>query len=148
MSELLIRKVALNCSIDHAFEVFTGRIDLWWPRSHRRSADSTLELSPVVGGELIESAADGSQWVMGRVTDVERPTLLCLDWFPGSPAAPTSVDVAFVPDATGTEITITHRPLSTNAKSIWPQRVALFERGWSAVLPALADFVTDHPKRG
>ena len=42
MNEPLKRSVRVRCPIDHAFAVFTDRIDLWWPSSHRMLSDSRL----------------------------------------------------------------------------------------------------------
>ena len=135
MSDLLVRSIDLACPLDHAFDVFTTRIDLWWPRGHRKTRDGRLRLEAVAGGALVDRAPDGSEWTIARVTAIDPPLLLALDWYPGSPAAPTSVEVRFAASGDGTTIIVTHRPL-LKTKSIWPQRVALFTAGWEAVLPA------------
>lgn len=133
MDEILTRTISLNCSIEHAFEVFTDRIDLWWPRSHRRHRDGTLRIA---GDALVDRSPDGHEWTMATIARMEPPSLLTLDWYPGSPGAPTAVEVRFTRNDRRTEIVVTHRPLP-EARSIWPQRVDTFERGWSAVLTAL-----------
>ena len=138
MDEVLVRTIALNCSVDHAFAVFTDKIDLWWPRGHRRNRDAALTLTD---DALIEHASDGSVWIMADVAHKEPPHLLALDWFPGSNGAPTSVEVRFATEGAGTLITVTHRALVLEAKSIWPQRVTKFIDGWDNVLPALKHFI-------
>ena len=140
MDEVLVRTITLACPVAHAFEVFTDKIDLWWPRGHRRNRDATLGFD---GEDLIERAPDGAEWTMGRVTAIDPPHLLSLDWYPGSPVDPTSVEVRFAARDTGTEITVTHRALTLEAKSIWPQRVATFTKGWDSVLPALKNFIEE-----
>ena len=142
MDEILTRTITLKCDLAHAFDVFTNRIDLWWPRGHRKTSDGALRLQPVAGGALIDRAPDGSEWRMAEVAEIEPPTLLRLDWYPGSPATPTSVEIRFAAIAEGTTVTVTHRPL-LETKSIWPQRVALFAKGWEAVLPALKQFIEE-----
>ena len=142
MNEILTRTITLNCDVAHAFDVFTGRSDLWWPRGHRKTSQGALRLQPIVGGALIDRAPDGSEWRMAEVVEIDPPTLLTLDWYPGSPATPTSVEIRFAPVAGGTTVTVTHRPL-LETKSIWPQRVALFTKGWEAVLPALKQFIEE-----
>ena len=139
MADILTRTIALACPIDHAFDVFTTKIDLWWPRGHRRNRDAALAFA---GGELVETAPEGTQWVMGRITAIEPPHHLALDWFPGSAAAPTAVDIRFAESDNGTTITVTHRALR-ESQSIWPQRVALFEKGWDTILPALKAFIEE-----
>ena len=139
MADILTRTIDLACSVDHAFDVFTNKIDLWWPRGHRKNRDASLTLS---GDALIERSADGGEWIMGQVAAIEPPHLLSLDWFPGSGASPTSVEIRFAESTAGTTITVTHRPL-LETKSIWPQRVALFAKGWDTVLPALRTFIEE-----
>lgn len=139
MADILTRTIDLACPVDHAFDVFTNKIDLWWPRGHRKNRDASLTLSD---DALVERSPDGSEWIMGRVAEIDPPHLLSLDWFPGSPAAPTSVEIRFAESAAGTTITVIHRPL-LETKSIWPQRVALFTKGWETVLPALKNFIEE-----
>lgn len=143
MADLLTRTISLNCGIDHAFAVFTDKIDLWWPRGHRKHREGMLRLDAKAGGALIDRAPDGSEYTMGEVTAIDPPAHLSLDWYPGSAAAPTSVEIAFVEAGAGTSITVTHRPL-LETKSIWPQRVETFTRGWDTVLPALKTFIEEH----
>lgn len=140
MTDILTRTIALACPVDHAFAVFTDKVDLWWPRGHRRSSDASLSFR---SDALVERAPDGSEWVMGHVTAMEPPTRLALDWFPGSPAAPTSVDIRFATTDDGTMITVTHTALSPLAAEVWPKRVVTFTRGWDAVLPALKTFIEE-----
>lgn len=141
MAELLERTIALGCSPAHAFRVFTAMTDLWWPRGHRRTVDATMVLEPRPDGRLLERAPDGSEWVLGRLTAFAPPERLSFDWFPGSPAAPTSVDIRFVDTGDGTDIRIVHRALSEGAAAVWSQRVILFERGWDTILPALRAYI-------
>jgi uncharacterized protein YndB with AHSA1/START domain len=140
MAEIVTRTIALACPVEHAFDVFTTRIDLWWPRGHRRNRDASLRFER---DRLVERAPDGSEWPMGEVTAMEPPKRLALDWFPGSPNAPTSVEVRFEPEGKGTLVTVTHRAITPETKSIWPQRVARFIDGWDAVLPALRAFIAN-----
>ncbi|HWA18491.1 MAG TPA: SRPBCC domain-containing protein [Devosia sp.] len=140
MDEILTRTIALACPVEHAFGVFTEKIDLWWPRGHRRNRDASLAFE---GNALVERAPDGGEWIMGAVTAMQRPHLLALDWFPGSPGAPTAVEVRFAADGDGTVITVTHRAITLETKSIWPQRVARFADGWETVLPALRHFIEE-----
>lgn len=74
---------------------------------------------------------------MAEVVAFEPPLRLALNWFPGSPAAPTHVEVNFIDTGAGATVTVVHQPLTAGAEEIWPTRVALFTKGWEAVLPAL-----------
>jgi uncharacterized protein YndB with AHSA1/START domain len=138
---VLNRVITLRCSPAHAFHVFTEMTDLWWPRGHRRTAEATMVLEAAAGGRLLERSPDGSEWLLGRITVFEAPHRISFDWFPGSPTSPTSVDATFRATAGGSEIEIVHRALSEGAVAAWPDKVALFARGWDTVLPAMADFI-------
>ena len=139
MDEILTRSIVLECGIEHAFDVFTDKIDLWWPRGHRRHREGTLRIA---GDALIDRSPDGSEWIMAAITEIDPPSLLRFDWYPGSPDAATAVEVRFTGNDSRTEIVVTHRPLPAST-SIWPQRVEVFESGWSAVLPALKSYVEE-----
>jgi uncharacterized protein YndB with AHSA1/START domain len=143
---ILERVIALRCSPAHAFTVFTTKTELWWPRPHRRTAEATMVLEPRLDGRLLERAPDGSEWVIGTITAFDPPQRLAFDWYAGSPAAPTAVDVAFRASGDGAEIAIVHRALSAGAIETWPTKVALFERGWDTILPALARHIDTQPE--
>jgi uncharacterized protein YndB with AHSA1/START domain len=98
----------------------------------------------ICGGRAgIGASATARCALTASVVERVAPSRLRLDWFPGSPKAPTSVEIGFLPEGTGTRVTIVHRPLSADANAIWAERVATFAGGWDAVLPALAAFVAN-----
>lgn len=138
MAEELRREIALSCSPEHAFRAFTEHIDLWWPRTHRKSRAHAMRFS---GDALIQTAADGSEWTMGRVLAWEPPYRLALDWFAGAVTDPTNVDISFASEDGGTRITIVHRPLTPEAIKHWPNRVGTFIGGWEAVLGELKQHI-------
>jgi uncharacterized protein YndB with AHSA1/START domain len=141
----LERRIALRCTPDHAYAVFVGRIDLWWPRGHRRDPASTISLEPEVGGRLVERAG-GQEWLFGTVTALEPPHRLAFDWYPGSPAAPTAVEIGFGSGADGAEVVVVHRAVHPEARAAWPHAVARFAGGWDALLPGLRDHCNADPQ--
>ncbi|QMU59554.1 MAG: hypothetical protein GKR98_16020 [Boseongicola sp.] len=78
MSEPFVMDVQLRCPVEHAFEAFTGMIDLWWPRSHRKFADSVLRLEPKLGGRFLEETANGESMTFGEVLRCDPPNEICL----------------------------------------------------------------------
>ena len=46
MSEPVLRQITVACSVEHAFRVFTAKLDLWWPPGHRKFSGSSLALEP------------------------------------------------------------------------------------------------------
>ena len=135
MSRSIRHEVRVRCSVMHAFETFTSRVDLWWPPSHRRFDVSELRIEPGVGGRFVERAATGEEHALGEVLRWEPPDRLTYAWRPASVGGPTHVDVRFVEDGDETLVEVTHLEGETTA---WDEKVALFQRAWGAVLPAFA----------
>lgn len=138
MAEPLLRSIRVRCSVEHAFFVFTKRLDLWWPASHRRFAESRLVLEAGVGGRFFERAEGGQEATLGEVLVWEPPERLSYSWFPGASGRPTRVDVRFVADAGETAVEIVHSEGESHLGSAWPERVQLFDRAWTHVLGAFA----------
>ena len=128
----------VRCSLEHAFATFTARLDLWWPRGHRRFEDGRLALEPRVGGRFFDRSPDGAEAVLGQVVLWEPPRALVYTWKPGSITEPTTVEVRFVAEGDHTRVDVLHREGDAALGAQWLERVALFTRGWGAVLPAFA----------
>lgn len=143
MSGVLERTVRVRCPVEHAFAVFTGRIDAWWPVGHRRFEGSTLTLDAEPGGRFVERAADGREAVLGEVVAVEAPHHITYTWRPGAITAPTEVEIRFTAEGETTRVDVTHREAGAAMGERWPERAALFARAWSHVLPAFAAAADD-----
>lgn len=133
--------VRVRCPADHAFRVFTERVDQWWPPTHRRLPGGRLVLEPGPQGRLTEQGPDGTALEIGRVTAWDPPRALGFAWRLGAPAdAPTSVTVAFVPQDDATLVEVTHvegpRPLPD-----WAGTAQIFVRAWGHVLGAFQQHV-------
>ena len=55
-------------------------------------------------------------------------------WWLGVSKHPTRVEIGFLASDLGTRITILHMPGAALDDGIWDDRVAIFRRGWTAVL--------------
>ena len=73
MIEPIRLEFEVDCPVEHAFEVWTGRIDQWWPRDHTVSAEERLSvvLEGRPGGGLEPHGG-------GRVTELMARPLLNL----------------------------------------------------------------------
>lgn len=138
----LERSITVACDVEHAFETFTAKIDLWWPVGHK-GADTKLSLEPRVGGRFVAKKPDGEEKLFGEVLRWEPPHRLTYTWFPGALTKPTEVDVHFVANGDETLVRIVHAEGDAAMGERWPERAVLFERGWDALLPALAAFVAE-----
>jgi uncharacterized protein YndB with AHSA1/START domain len=138
VAESLERVLRVHCSLEHAFAVFTQGVDLWWPRGHRRDEDSRLVLEPEVGGRFLERAASGEERELGRVLLCDPPHRISYTWHPGAVTGPTRVDVSFAEDGADTVVRVVHSEGDAAVGDAWPERAALFARGWDLVLPSYA----------
>lgn len=116
--DLAAASVFVAVSIEAAFEIFTGEIDLWWRRGARfRRAGSPagrLVLEPHLGGRLLEiasSPAGARELEVGSVIAWEPPRHLALAWRNANfaPHEQTRVDVTFTPSGAGTMVRVEHR---------------------------------------
>lgn len=136
----LTREVVVRCSVERAFDAFVTRIDAWWPESHRKEPGSTLRFEPRVGGRLVERFSEGER-ELGSIVAWEPPEHLSYTWWPGALARPTQVEVRFEAEGEATRVRIVHSEGESGLGEKWPERAALFERGWGTVLPAYASYV-------
>ena len=143
MNQPLSREVRVRCALEHAFETFTGRIDLWWPTSHRKLDGSRLEMEAKVGGRFYERTDGGETAVLGEVVRWEPPHRVTYSWWPGALTGPTEVDVRFTHDGDATLVSVVHAEGQSNLGEAWPIRVKKFASAWADVLPAFERFVND-----
>lgn len=128
----------VDCPADRAFEVWTARIDQWWPADHTVSgeADATVFLERRPGGRIFERTASGSEHDWGEVTIWEPPSRLGYLWhLRRDRADATEVEIQFIDrgDST-TRVEIEHRNwevLGAQGES-WRDRN---RSGWATLLP-------------
>jgi uncharacterized protein YndB with AHSA1/START domain len=140
VAEPLRRSVRLRCSLAHAFDTFTARVDLWWPSGHRRHADSRLYLETSAGGRFFERSIDGQEAKLGDVLSCEPPHRISYTWYPGAIEKPTRVDITFVQDGEETIVDVVHSEGDSALGDAWPKRVELFARAWGHVLAGLVAY--------
>jgi uncharacterized protein YndB with AHSA1/START domain len=108
----IVVTVPLGCLSERAFAYFTRDIARWWPLAthsvcRNRAASVTFEARS--GGRIFETDVDGNVHIWGRVTEWNPPRRLGISWHPGHEEAQAQwVDVSFVPNPTGTLVTLTH----------------------------------------
>ncbi len=130
------------CPADHAFEVWTARIDQWWPADHTASGepDTTVIIEPRPGGRIFERTTSGVEHDWGEVTIWEPPARLGYLWhLRRDRADATEVEIQFIDrgDAT-TRVEIEHRrweALGADGPS-WRDRN---RGGWATLLPHFID---------
>lgn len=82
MLEPIRLSLSMRCNAAHAWDMWTRRISMWWPRSHTMSGESDAEiiLEPGIGGRIFERTAVGAEHEWGEVTLWEPPRRLCYLW--------------------------------------------------------------------
>ncbi len=138
--EPVVKSVHVQCSIEHAFEVFTRHLASWWPlESHARHAGEVRQIiwEEHEGGEVFETATNGEKAHWATVLAWEPPTGFTLAWKVDPTAlAPTEVEVRFEADAGGTRVLLEHRHWDRLGETGVSRR-ANYETGWDTVLACL-----------
>jgi uncharacterized protein YndB with AHSA1/START domain len=128
----------LDCSPDHAFEVWTTRMATWWPKGHTVSHDpaTVVSLEGWVGGRLLETTSAGEVIVFGEVTAWEPPNFFSYRWHIGrDPSESTDVTVVFAAAGDGTSLRIRQ----TGWERLGADATAYREAntgGWNGLLPS------------
>jgi uncharacterized protein YndB with AHSA1/START domain len=139
----------VQASSERAFEVFTGAIDRWWPKSHGIGAAPIQEtiIEPFVGGRWYTKCTDGSEVTVGHVRVWQPGQRIVVSWEISAHWKPdareqfaSEVDVRFVADSVGgTRVEIEHRDFErmgvvdgeTMRKGVdggWPGLLELFAK--------------------
>jgi hypothetical protein len=138
MIEPLRLSFDVQCRIEHAFDVWTNRIDQWWPHGHSVSAESGLEvvLEPRVGGRIFERTPSGAEHDWGEVTLWQPPTRFGYLWhLRRDRADATQVDITFTPSTElSTRVDIEHRGWE-RLGAARPQWREANVGGWATLLP-------------
>ncbi|HEY4606148.1 MAG TPA: SRPBCC domain-containing protein [Acidimicrobiia bacterium] len=95
--EPIVVEFDVRASQEHAFDVWTSRASMWWPRSHTitEGPDLTVVFEPFAGGRIYERGSEGSEHEWGEVVIWEPPARVGYLWH------------LFVDRSEATEITVT-----------------------------------------
>lgn len=144
-SPLVVRKaIDVQAPQALAFEVFTARMETWWPMgTHKigRAPCVAVVVEPRAGGRWFERGTDGSECDWGRVLAWEPPARVLLSWqltsrWTFDPTLRTEVDVRFAAlDAGSTRVTLEHRGLEAYGADALAMRDTFASSvGWSGML--------------
>jgi uncharacterized protein YndB with AHSA1/START domain len=128
--DLTIRKsVTVAAPVERAWEVFTERLQSWWPLdTHSIGADRIEEVvvEGRAGGRVFERIRGGGEESWATVLVWEPPRRLVLAW--EITDRDTEVEVLFRPEGDGTRVDLEHRGWDEEAPS------RNYDRGWTHVL--------------
>lgn len=143
------KSVVVQATAQHAFEVFTMRIDRWWPKSHGIGAAPIREsiIEPFVGGRWYTRCEDGSEVVVGHVR-VWQPAVnfvvsweISAAWKPDARVALASeVEVRFVAETDArTRVELEHRNFERMGAAEGETMRKSVDGGWPALLGLFAN---------
>ena len=141
------KNIFVDASQDHAFEIFTSGMGVWWPKSHKLS-EAELDaqiIEPTEGGRWYQRNLDGSECEIGSVAAWEPPARVLLIWqlnaqWTFDPDLKTEVEVRFAPEGSGTRVELEHRNLERLGDSAEGFREAIDSSGgWGALLKLFAE---------
>lgn len=105
--EPIVVEFDVDATVGHAFEMWTERCTLWWPRSHSMSQAEGFQVSfePFSGGRVFETGPGGEEHVWGEITVWDPPHRVAYWWhiFLDRDKA-TLVNVTFAPSRAGTTV--------------------------------------------
>lgn len=146
----IVRSVTVPLDAAAAFELFTARMETWWPvATHSRAATefegeelhvTGVEFQARVGGQVLERMSDGRTLPWAEIVAWDPPHRFVMAWKPHPrPQPPTEVEVRFVPSADGTLVELEHRAWERLTEPIAPELYERYAGGWVKTLGAFAD---------
>jgi len=147
-----VRKtVVVQATPERAFEVFTARIDRWWPKSHSIGPAPVREsvIEPFVGGRWYSTCEDGTVVVLGYVRNWQPGERFTVSWEISAqwksdtrPGFTSEVDVQFLGEASGcTRVELEHRNFERMGAADGEKMRSDVDRGWPGLLDLFAKAV-------
>ncbi len=142
------KSIVVGATPAEAFEIFTARIDRWWPKTHGIGAAPIREtiIEPFVGGRWFTKCVDGSEAVVGHVR-VWQPAEcfvvsweVSAQWKPDARAAFASeIEVRFLAQESGTtRVELEHRNFERMSAPDGETMRNAVDGGWPALLALFA----------
>jgi uncharacterized protein YndB with AHSA1/START domain len=138
-----VRKMlVVNATQAHAFDVFTNRLDSWWPKGHSIGALPVKQsfIEPRKGGRWYTTHDDGSECVVGHMKVWEPPHRIVFSWeisadWKPDPTVASEVEIIFVAqDARTTRVELEHRNFEALGEKGGEKMRGGVEGGWSGLL--------------
>lgn len=138
-----VRKTLIvNANQAHAFDVFTSRLDSWWPKSHGIGATPVKQsfIEPRKGGRWYTTHDDGSETVVGHMRVWEPPHRIVFSWevsadWKPDPSVASEVEIRFTAQNAGTtRVELEHRNFEALGQQGGEKMRGSVDGGWSGLL--------------
>lgn len=136
------KSLVISAPQAHAFDVFTNRLDSWWPKSHGIGALPIQKslIEPHKGGRWYNTHEDGSETVVGRMQVWEPPHRIVFSWEVGAnwkpdPSVASEVEIKFIAqDARTTRVELEHRKFEAMGQADGSKMRGSVDGGWPSLL--------------
>jgi len=143
------KSVVVNADPALAFEVFTSRIDMWWPKSHGIGRTPVTEsiIEPAVGGRWYARCEDGTEVTNGHVIVWEPAKRVVFSWeitaqWKPASTALSEVEVRFVAEGPErTRVEVEHRHFERMGPTDGEKMRKGVDGGWPGLLALYAKAV-------
>lgn len=146
MIEPIDVRVRVRAPVEHAFEMWTARTELWWPDRHTigQRSDTSIVIEPAVGGRIFQRDPDGAEHDWGEITAWNPPYGLTYLWFLFFDRADaTTVDVRFEPDGDGTVVRLHQTGFDRLGDTVGRQRRDRTVMAWDHIFGLLVAALDD-----
>lgn len=97
---------------ERAFDTFVQQMDVWWPRrgvfpfsfAPEGTRPLHIRFEPELGGRYYETFLDGSEYVIGRISDYQPPQRLGYTWSDPTWLSETRISLAFAAAGDGARV--------------------------------------------
>ena len=133
--EPIVVEFEVKATPEHAFDVWTSKPTMWWPRSHTvtRDPDLTVVFEPFAGGRIYERSSDGLEHEWGEVVAWDPPARVEYLWhlfFDRSEA--TEIAVSFTPlDETTSRVRLIQTGFEKLGDEVGTERRRRTNHAWS-----------------
>jgi hypothetical protein len=134
--EPIVVEFEVMTSPQHAFDVWTSRPSMWWPRSHTvtQDPDLTVVFEGFAGGRIYERGSDGSEHEWGEILVWEPPLRVDYLWhlfFERSEA--TEISVTFTETDNGSRVRLVQTGFEKLGDEIGAERRRRTDHAWLEV---------------
>ncbi len=134
--EPIVVEFDVKATPEHAFDVWTSKPSLWWPRSHTVSGgpDLTVVFEQFPGGRIYERSSGGTEHEWGEVLIWEPPLRVGYLWhlfFDRSEA--TEITVTFVETDDGSRVRLVQTGFEKLGEEVGRERRRRTNHAWLEV---------------